>query len=95
MPARRRTPPALDRILGATSRVRLLRVFCAADGALTGRAAAREAGVAHRASVLALAALVESGIVSVERHAAANAYVLNARHPLAKRIGRLFEREAN
>jgi hypothetical protein len=80
-------------MLGAPSRVRLLRVFCAADGPLTGRAAAREAGVAHRASVLALGALVQAGIVHVEREAASHQYTLNDRHMLAKRLSRLFERE--
>jgi hypothetical protein len=83
----------LDVILGAPSRVRLLRVLCAADAPLTGRAAAREAGVAHRASVLALGALVASGIVQVRREAAAHYYSLQPRHALAKRLARLFERE--
>ncbi len=95
MAARRRpAPPPLDALLGAPSRVRLLRVFCAAKGPLTGRAAAREAGVAHRAAVLALGALADAGILVVRRAGAANHYALDGRHPLAKRLGRLFRREA-
>lgn len=94
--AARRPPavPLLDRALGAPSRVRLLRVFAFADAPMTGRGAGREAGLAHRPAVRALGVLVALGLVRVRRGAAANQYVLESRHPMAKRLRRLFEREA-
>jgi hypothetical protein len=85
--------PTLDAVLGAPSRVRLLRVFCLADAPMTGREAARRAKVAHRASVLALGALVKAGVVRVKRGATRHEYRLETKHPLAKRLVRLFERE--
>lgn len=89
-----RVAPVLDRALGAPSRVRLLRVFAFAETPLTGRGAGREAGLAHRPAVRALGTLVALGLLRVRRGAAANQYVLETRHPLAKRLRRLFEREA-
>lgn len=89
-------PPArsLDAALGSPSRVRLLRVFALADAPMSGRAAARAARLAHRPSVRALGQLVAAGVVRVSRGAAAHAYVLYDRHPLARRLRRLFEKEA-
>lgn len=95
MPARRAAVPALDRALGAPSRVRLLRVFCLGDGPFTGRGAARAAGLAHRPSVRALGQLVTLGLLAVTRGVPAHRYRLNTKHPLAKRLRRLFEREAD
>lgn len=95
MPVRRGAIPALDRALGAPSRVRLLRVFCVSDGPYTGRGAARAAGLAHRASVRALGQLVSAGLLQVSRGVPAHRYRLNGKHPLAKRLRRLFEREAD
>lgn len=95
MPSRRRSSaPVLDRALGAPSRVRLLRVFAFASGPMTGRGAGRAAGLAHRPAVRALGTLVALGLVRVREGAAANQYTLDTRHPLAKRLTRLFAREA-
>ncbi|MCU0624271.1 MAG: hypothetical protein MUF53_10500 [Gemmatimonadaceae bacterium] len=74
--------------------MRLLRVFAFAEAPLTGRGAGRAAGLAHRPAVRALGTLVSLGLVRVREGAAANQYVLETRHPLAKRLRRLFAREA-
>jgi hypothetical protein len=95
MPARRTAAPVLDLALGAPSRVRLLRVFFAGEGPYTGRGAARAAGLAHRPSVRALGQLVALGLLHVTRGVPAHRYRVNAKHPLAKRLRRLFEREAD
>lgn len=95
MPARSTPrPPVLDAALGAPSRVRLLRAFVHAEAPMTGREAGRVAGVAHRPCVRALGDLVALGLVRVTRGAASNQYRLDERHRLAKRLRRLFEREA-
>ncbi|MFN9215707.1 MAG: hypothetical protein ACK6DK_14240 [Gemmatimonadota bacterium] len=93
-PARGRTAPVLDRAFGAPSRVRLLRVFAFAPAPLPGRGAGRAAGLAHRPAVRALGTLVALGLLRVRRGGAAHQYELETRHPLAKRLRRLYEREA-
>jgi DNA-binding transcriptional ArsR family regulator len=81
-------------MLGSPSRVRLLRVLTQAASPLTGREVERRAGVAHRAAVRALGQLVEAAVVVVARGATAHAYRLSPKHPLSKRLTRLFDREA-
>jgi hypothetical protein len=51
--------------------------------------------VAHRPSVRALGQLVALELVRVTRGVPAHRYRLNDRHPLAKRLRRLFDREAD
>ena len=84
----------LDTILGSAAKVRLLRALLPLDRPVSGREAARLAGLSHRA-VLALDELAALGVL--ERRTTAgghtNLYGVNRSHALVPAIVALFEAE--
>lgn len=85
----------LDDILLNRSHVRVLRALhCLPEGlAASGREIARRAGVTHPTAIKALGVLAGSGLVTVSRGWAGDAYKLNRDHALANRVADLFQTE--
>lgn len=71
---------ALDRILGKTSHLRVLRVLHHAEPPLSGRDVQRRAGMSNRAVMLALEELIHLNLVQRETHPHRHAYRINPRH---------------
>lgn len=82
----------LDEIVGRRSKVRLLRALSSIDRAVSGREAARLAGLSHRAMV-SLDDLVALGIVNRGETAGQHLYTFNREHVLAGPILAVFEAE--
>jgi predicted nucleotidyltransferase len=84
----------LDSILGTPVKVRLLRALSARGGPVSGREAARLAGVASRsAAVEALDALSQLGILQRRELSGTHLYEVNRRHDLAPALATLFRAE--
>lgn len=83
---------SLDAILGARSKVRLLRVLAPLAHPVGGREAARLAGVSHHA-LAALNELVAVGIVRRDEGTGQHLFSLNRKHALARPLITLFETE--
>lgn len=82
----------LDHILGARSKVRLLRVLAPLDRPLSGREATRLAGISHQ-GIRALDELVEMGVVARQAAAGQHLYRFNRDSSLAPVLERLFGSE--
>lgn len=87
----------LDSIFRNSSHVRVLRALCRMPEGLTvsGREAARRAGVAHPTASKALTEIAETGLLTVSRAPRSDAYAINRVHYLARAIANLFEAEAD
>ena len=85
----------LDEVLRTRTHLRLLRalVLLGDNVNLTGRDAARNAGVSHSRAVAALQELRHLGVVRAHRGATWNIYELNPDSPLAPTLRALFEQE--
>jgi len=84
----------LDGILGTPVKVRLLRALFARGGPVSGREAARLAGVSSRsAAVEALDALSQLGILRRRELSGTHLYEVNRRHDLAPALEALFRAE--
>lgn len=75
---------SLDDILGTKAKVRLLRALLGRDGPVSGRQAARLAGIAQNTAVRALDELAEVGVVEREVSPAEHHFTVNRRHYLVK-----------
>lgn len=86
----------LDEIFLSRSYVRVLRALHRLPEGLpaSGREVARRAGVTHPTALKALAALVESGLVTASRSPAGDTYELNPNHLFADQIADLFRSES-
>jgi hypothetical protein len=88
------TSALLDDVLGVQSKVRLIRAFHQASRPLTGREAARLAGVSQRPANLSLRDLTDKGILLREVHPREHHFQLNREHFLVRKgILPLFEAE--
>lgn len=76
----------LDLLLGASSRLAVLRVLARRREEFTGREVARIAGVNHQAAHSALTLFIQAGIATRVRHGAAFSYGLNRDHELVRSI---------
>src|SRR5688572_27054724 len=83
---------SLDTVLGTTVKVRLLRVLAPLTRPVSGREAARLAGVSHIAQ-RALEELAAAGILHRQETAGPYLYTFNHDHLLAPAIEDLFEAE--
>lgn len=86
----------LDDIFLNRSHTRVLRALHRLPEGLpaSGREIARRAGITHPTALRALAVLMETGLVTVGRSPAGNAYELNRDHLFAKQIADLYRTEA-
>lgn len=82
----------LDHILGTRSKVRLLRVLVPLDRPVSGREAARLAGLSHQA-IAVLDDLAAAGIVERREASGQHLYTFARSNRLAPVIERLFEEE--
>lgn len=82
----------LDEIFGRRSKVRLLRALSALDRPVSGREAARLAGLSHRA-MISLDDLVALGIVNRGETAGQHLYTFDREHILAAAVLQVFEAE--
>jgi predicted nucleotidyltransferase len=82
----------LDEILGRRSKVRLLRALGPLDRPVSGREAARLAGLSHRA-ITALDELAALGLVIRREAAGQHLYTFNRDHVLALAIQHVFAEE--
>lgn len=82
----------LDTVLGTRSRIRLLRVLHARQAPVSGREAARLAGLSHH-GIQALDELTGTGIVTRREASGQNLYTFNEEHALASAVADLFEAE--
>jgi predicted nucleotidyltransferase len=82
----------LDQILGRRSTVRLLRALGPLDRPVSGREAARLAGLSHRA-ITALDELAALGVVIRREAAGQHLYSFNREHVLASAVQHLFAEE--
>lgn len=82
----------LDEILGSRSKVRLLRALGPLDRPVSGREAARLAGLSHRA-ITALDELAALGVVIRREAAGQHLYTYNQEHVLANAIRHVFAEE--
>jgi predicted nucleotidyltransferase len=82
----------LDEILGRRSKVRLLRALGPLDRPVSGREAARLAGLSHRA-ITALDELAALGVVIRREAAGQHLYTFNREHVLANAIQHVFAEE--
>jgi predicted nucleotidyltransferase len=82
----------LDEILGRRSKVRLLRALGPLDRPVSGREAARLAGLSHRA-ITALDELAALGVVIRREAAGQHLYTFNREHVLANAIQHVFVEE--
>lgn len=82
----------LDSILGTTTKVRLLRALVPLDRPVSGREAARLAGVSHIA-LRALEELAGTGVLDRAHTVGQHLFTFNRDHFLAPAIGRLFAEE--
>jgi predicted nucleotidyltransferase len=82
----------LDEILGRRSKVRLLRALGPLDRPVSGREAARLAGLSHRA-ITALDELAALGVVIRREAAGQHLYTFNREHVLANAIQHVFADE--
>jgi UTP:GlnB (protein PII) uridylyltransferase len=82
----------LDQLLGTRTKVGLLRVLVPLDRPVSGREAARLAGVSSIA-LKALEELAEAGILKLERGTGQHLFTFERRHHLAPVIETLFEAE--
>jgi predicted nucleotidyltransferase len=82
----------LDEILGSRSKVRLLRALGPLDRPVSGREAARLAGLSHRA-ITALDELAALGVVIRREAAGQHLYTFNREHVLANAIQHVFAEE--
>lgn len=82
----------LDTILGTRSRIRLLRLLHARQAPVSGREAARLAGLSHH-GIQSLDELTGMGIVIRREASGQNLYTFNEEHALASAVADLFEAE--
>lgn len=82
----------LDAVLGTTSKVRLLRALVPLSQPLSGREAARRAGVSHIAQ-RALEELASIRVLNRDQSGGQYLYTFNRKHALAPAIEQLFEAE--
>jgi predicted nucleotidyltransferase len=82
----------VDEILGRRSKVRLLRALGPLDRPVSGREAARLAGLSHRA-ITSLDELAALGVVIRREAAGQHLYTFNREHVLAGAIQHLFAEE--
>ncbi len=82
----------LDDLLGTRTKVRLLRALMPLDRPVSGREAARLAGVSHIA-LKALEELASAGILNQGEATGQHLYTINRRHHLAPVIEQLFDAE--
>jgi predicted nucleotidyltransferase len=82
----------LNEILGSRSKVRLLRALGPLDRPVSGREAARLAGLSHRA-ITALDELAALGVVIRREAAGQHLYTFNREHVLANAIQHVFAEE--
>lgn len=83
----------LDAILSTPSKVRVLRTLARLNTGVSGREAARLAGVS-RSAMHSLDELVDLGVVTRREATGQHLYSLNRRNYLAAQLGRMFEAEA-
>lgn len=83
---------SLDALLGRRSNVRLLRALLPLDRPVSGREAARLAGLSHRV-IGSLDDLADLGIIRRREAAGQHLYTFNRAHSLAPAITALFEAE--
>ncbi|MBW3554488.1 MAG: nucleotidyltransferase domain-containing protein [Gemmatimonadetes bacterium] len=83
---------ALDEVFGRRSNVRLLRALSPIDYAVSGREAARLAGLSHRA-IVSLDDLAALGVVHRRETAGQHLYSFNREHALAPAVLELFAAE--
>lgn len=84
----------LDSVLGTPVKVRLLRALLAREVPVSGREAARLAGVSSRsAAVQALDALAQLGILERRQLSGTHLYEVNRAHELAPALAGLFQAE--
>lgn len=76
----------LDPVLGQRSKVRILRLLARTRGQRTGREIARQTGLSHRASHLALRDLERHGILLKVRAGRAYLFALNEEHVLVSEV---------
>lgn len=87
---------SLDEVLGARSKLALLRLLARTRGEHTGRELARLVELDAKTCHAALRKLARQGVVEMRRAGKAILYRLNSRHVLVTRMLRpLFEREAS
>ena len=85
----------LEELLGARTKVRILRVLCAHPGReFTFRELSQAVGQSPGSTIPALRGLLEARIVVARRVGRSRAVRLNDRHPLAGPVRRLFRDEA-
>jgi predicted nucleotidyltransferase len=82
----------LDDLLGTRTKVRLLRALVPLERPLSGREAARLAGVS-RIALKALEELAAAGILNQDEATAQHLFTFNRRHHLARVIEQLFDAE--
>lgn len=82
----------LDEILGRRSNVRLLRALTPLEHPVSGREAARLAGLSHRA-IVSLDDLTSLGLIERRETTGQHLYSFNGRHALAPAILELFTAE--
>lgn len=83
----------LDEMLGATSRVRVLRALDRASAPLAPTSLVKETGLAYNAVAAALGLLQQSGIVIATPVGATSAYALSPDHPFSAALQQLFAAE--
>ena len=85
----------LDAVLSAPSRLAVLRALARAKAPMSGRAAARAAGINHQGAAVALAALARLGLVERRPAGRSDQWRLDpSRWLVAELLRPLFEREA-
>lgn len=96
LPAIMRFDTPLEDIFSNRSHVRILRALHRLPRGLSasGRALGRRAGVTHPTALKALARLITTGLVTVDRRATGDEYRLNRDHLLAADVATLFDSEA-
>ena len=80
----------LDEIFGRRSKVRLLRALIPLEQPVSGREAARRAGLSHRA-IVSLDDLSALGLIKRRETAGQHLYSFNGEHALAPAVAELFE----
>lgn len=83
----------LDDILGATSRVRVLRALDRSSVPLAAVTLARETGLVYNGVVKAVAVLKQSGLITEAPVGGTTVYAISPDHPFSAALGQLFGAE--
>jgi len=83
----------LDDLLGATSRVRVLRALDRASGPVSLSKLAADSGLTYNATASALALLEQSGLITAVPVGRTSVYTLSPEHPFAAPLQQLFAAE--